>query len=116
MYKSMGGKLSELNRLLKIAFKLSFWLVIPYFSLAMGFVVRRVDPLYKGISPFQFGLIATVVFISAYPIFVWKRDTPTYPYLGKLSFAKWLFLGLITGILTVIIAFLLRVVANYSSS
>lgn len=91
MDKSMSGKLSELNRWLKIAFKLSFWLVIPFFSIALDFVVRRVDPLHKGLSPFQFGLIAMGVFISAYPIFVWKRDTPILPLPRQVILCKMAF-------------------------
>lgn len=110
MNNSISGKPSKLNQCLKMAFNISFWLVIPYFVFAMSFVARKLDPLYKGISPLQFGLIGMLTFVSAYPLFVWKRDTRSYPYLGALSFTKWLLLSLIVGIITIVLAIVLGLI------
>jgi len=71
--------LGDFSRRLRIVFELTFWLVIPYFVLATTFVMRRFDPLYKGVTPLKFGLIAMAVFVSGYPIFVWKRKRCSEP-------------------------------------
>jgi len=48
------------------------------------------------------GLLMVVVFVSAYPIFGWKRNSP-WARLGRWSLTKWALFGLGFGIVTAVV-------------
>jgi len=63
----------------------------------------------------RLGLLMTVVFISAYPIFGWGRDS-LWLRLGRWTLAKWSLFGVGAGILTILASIFSRSVVHYFST
>lgn len=63
-------------------------------------------------SRIRLGLLMTAVFISAYPIFGWRRNSPS-ARLGRWSFLKWTLFGGGLGIVTIIVHALSRAIVRY---
>jgi hypothetical protein len=90
-------------------------LTLIYFVFLTYFLIRYYDALNQGMSPFLFGLIVAAVFITAYPLFLWKRDSRPYPFIGRLSFAKWFLVGIAFGIIAVCAALFSELIVSYYS-
>lgn len=58
------------------------------------------------------GLIAAALFVSAYPVFGWKRNSP-WPWLGRWSFAKWILVAIGVGVVIIVVDVFSRTVTGY---
>ena len=68
----------------------------------------------NGLSSFQLGLIMTFVFMSAYPIWGWKRNSP-WMRLGQWSLGKWSLFAIGAGIATLVVDLLSKMVVRHFS-
>ena len=91
------------------------------FSLVLGLYVVRGSYLIgkylfnQSLFGIRHGLIAAGLFVSAYPVFGWKRNSP-WPWLGRWSFAKWILTAIVVGVLLIVVdAFSLMVTSYFSN-
>ncbi len=68
--------------------------------------------LNQSLFGIRHGLIAAALFISAYPVFGWKRNSP-WPWLGRWSFAKWILAAIGVGVVIIVADALSRTVTSY---
>lgn len=92
--------------------------VILYFLLACYclFVTELIDKYWFSHELFgsRLGLIMGIVFMSAYPVFGWRRN-PAQGFWARLSFKVWTLLGISVGVVAIgIDAFSNLVVHHFS--
>ena len=90
-----------------------FYLLLVYYCLLGSHLVEKYIFNYS-FSPVRAGLIMTAVFLSAYPIFGWKRNSP-WARLGSWSFKKWFIFALGIGAFASVIDVLSYYVVHHFS-
>jgi purine-cytosine permease-like protein len=90
-----------------------FYILLVYYCIfGIGLIDKYV--FNHELSGIRLGLIMTVVFLSAYPIFGWKREMPRARW-GQWTLAKWLLLGVGIGMVTIIADYLSHILVHHFS-
>jgi hypothetical protein len=85
-------------------------LLVFYCVFGLGLISKYV--FNHELSGVGLGLVAAAIFMSAYPIFGWKRDSP-WERLGRWSLAKWALFGVGYGVMATAVDYFLRMIVHH---